>query len=411
MSIECVKPSFSRRTIDNRGAVLIALLWLILLPVQAQQRRADSLAIQDGPIHQVEFDLYPQSVFETKDFFKGVNAQGQRIDQALSLHLKYAFQFPQHSHLGRLYPHTYQGVGLSYNTFFNSTEMGNPVALYLFQGSRIAQLWQHLSLDYEWHFGLSWGWKPYDGATNHFNTVVGTRSNAYIHLGLLLAWQMSQEWKLTMGMGVTHYSNGNTHYPNSGVNVWGANVGVTRLFGKALAAGEAHVGSTPQVKPHVSWDLLLYGAMRSKGIVSDRIVVPGSYGVAGFYLSPMYNFNKYFRGGLSLDGQFDESANIKVKMIDDYGNYEYHRASLDHQIGLGLSLRGELVMPIFTINCGIGHNVIYHGDDLDGFYQELGLKMQLVHSLYLHVGYRLAEFHDPQNLMFGIGYRFHDLRQ
>lgn len=96
-------------------------------------------------IHQVEFDFAPGYVFQTHDFFKGVNLKDKKIDKDLSFHLKYAFQFAPDSYFGKLYPHTYQGIGVSYNTFFNTKELGNPVALYVFQGSRIKQIATHLS--------------------------------------------------------------------------------------------------------------------------------------------------------------------------------------------------------------------------------------------------------------------------
>lgn len=100
------------------------------------------------------------------------------------MHLKYAFQFGPETRFGRNYPFTYQGVGLGYNTFFNSAEVGTPVALYVFQHARIAALTERLSLDYEWNFGLSFGWKPFDEQTNPFNTVVGSKINAYINPGV-----------------------------------------------------------------------------------------------------------------------------------------------------------------------------------------------------------------------------------
>ena len=36
-----------------------------------------------------------------------------------------------------------------------------------------------------------------------------------------------------------------------------------------------------------------------------------TFGVAGVNFAPMYNFNNYFRAGLSADAQYDESANLK----------------------------------------------------------------------------------------------------
>ena len=77
---------------------------------------------------------------------------------------------------------------------------------------------------------------------------------------------------------------------------------------------------------------------------------------------------------------------------------------------MGLSLRAELVMPIFSINAGLGRNLVCHGDDTQGFYQILALKTYVTRHLFLHVGYQLSKFKDPNNLMLGLGYRFHDKR-
>ena len=54
--------------------------------------------------------------------------------------------------------------------------------------------------------------------------------------------------------------------------------------------------------------------------------------------------------------------------------------------------------------------MIYSGDDTEGFYQILALKTYVTRHLFLHVGYQLSKFKDPNNLMLGIGYRFHDKR-
>lgn len=129
-------------------------------------------------IHRLGLDVRPSYVTPTNDFFDGDNMHQQRIRQALSVHLKYAFQFDKNSSLGRLYPHAYQGIGVSYNTFFCPSELGNPIAVYAFQGSRIAQLSPRLSFDYEWNFGASFGWKKYDRTYNPQNEVIGSKINA-----------------------------------------------------------------------------------------------------------------------------------------------------------------------------------------------------------------------------------------
>lgn len=365
-------------------------------------------------IHQIGFDVRPGYVAPTNSFLEGDNAQRQKIDRSLSLHLKYAFQFSKDSYLGRLYPHAYQGIGVSHNTFYNSAELGNPVAVYAFQGAPIVRLSSCLSLDYEWNFGASFGWKKYDGQYNPQNEVIGSKINAYINLGLLLNWQFHPQWKLAAGVDLTHFSNGNTHYPNGGLNIIGGRVGIVRTFGDTDDASGAIAPERLFIKPHVSYDLVIYGATRKRGFVKDNVpsLVPGSFGIVGLNFAPMYNFNNYFRAGLSVDAQYDESANIKdYKLEGSYMNdIKFHRPPFREQFAVGLSLRAELVMPIFSINAGIGRNLICRGDDTNGFYQILALKTYVTRHLFLHVGYQLSKFKDPNNLMLGIGYRFHDKR-
>jgi hypothetical protein len=74
------------------------------------------------------------------------------------------------------------------------------------------------------------------------------------------------------------------------------------------------------------------------------------------------------------------------------------------RFALGLSARAEFVMPYFTVNFGIGHNVVNaHTDDMKGFYEILALKINFMRQAYLHIGYSLYDFYYPNNLMLGIG--------
>ena len=392
----------------NNGQLLYIICLLSFLTVGGK------LKAQIVEKHRIGLDIRPGYVVPTNSFLEGDNLQQKIIKQSLSLHLKYAFQFSKDSNLGRMYPHAYQGIGVSYNTFYCPAELGNPVTVYAFQGAPIVRLSSRLSFDYEWNFGASFGWKKYDEQYNPQNEVIGSKINAYINLGFLLNWQFHPQWKLAAGVDFTHFSNGNTHYPNGGLNIIGGRVGIVRTFGDTDNTSEGIVPKRLFIKPHVSYDLVLYGATRKRGFVKDNVpsLVPGSFGIAGLNFAPMYNFNNYFRAGLSMDAQYDESANIKdYKLEGSYSDdLKFHRPPFREQFAVGLSLRAELVMPIFSINAGFGRNLIGSGEDTKGFYQILALKTYVTRHLFLHVGYQLREFKDPNNLMLGIGYRFHDKR-
>ena len=386
------------------------LLMLISINIHAVNRDSTSGKF----IHMIGIDLKPGYTFPTHEFFEGANNAQQKINSTLSGHLKYGFKFSPETRLGKIYPHAIQGIGVGYNTFFNSSELGDPLNVYIFQTSRIANITQNLSFDYEWNFGTSIGWKKYDKIKNPLNMVVGSNANAYINLGFLLNWQISSNTNVRGGVGVTHYSNGNTSYPNSGVNTIGASVGVTRFFGN----NERSKYASRQLQNHlfnsyINYDLIVYGATRKKGIFpenSNPMLVPGSFGVGGLNFNPLYNFSKYFRAGASLDLQYDESANIVKHIANDYipkpENLKFYRPSFREQFSAGISLRAEIVMPIFSINLGVGKNFLCKGDDTNSFYQTFVLKTNITDNLFLHTGYQLYRFKDPNNLMLGLGYRF-----
>ena len=393
-----------------KTAMSILLFMLISINILANNQDSNSSKI----IHMIGIDLRPAHVFSTHEFFEGANNAQQKINSTLSGHLKYGFKFTPETRLGKIYPHAKQGIGVGYNTFFNSSELGDPLNVYIFQTSRIANITQNLSFDYEWNFGTSIGWKKYDKEKNPLNMVVGSNTNAYINLGFLLNWQISSNTNLRGGVGVTHYSNGNTSYPNSGVNTIGASVGVTRFFGNNEKSAYPYRPTHNYLfNTYINYDLIVYGATRKKGVFpenSNPMLVPGSFGVAGLNFNPLYNFSKYFRAGASLDLQYDESANIVKHIANDYipepENLKFYRPSFREQFSAGISLRAEIVMPIFSINLGVGKNCLCKGDDTNSFYQTFVLKTNITDNLFLHTGYQLYRFKDPNNLMLGLGYRF-----
>ena len=374
--------------------VMFILCQIVPLPVKSEE--ADSLK-RHRLSHQLEFNLREGYLLNTHPFFGGENKFNEPMRSAGSVHLKYAFRFDPRSRWGSQYPDVYQGIGLACHTFRNREEIGVPWSAYVFQGAPIARLAPSLTLDYEWNFGVSWGWKKYDPQLNPRNMVVGSKMNAYINLGWLLNWQINNDWRLTAGVDVTHFSNGNTHYPNAGVNTVGGRVGLIRTFGthSYRTSVETRRKARAEIERYFSYDVVLYGATRRKGIIwpDDRVLVPGAFGVAGININPMYNLNACFRAGISLDAQYDESANIKDHVVGDdrsAENIRFYRPPFREQFGVGLSLRAELVMPIFSINLGVGQ----------------ALKTSITRRLFLHVGYQLRNFKDPNNLMLGLGYRF-----
>ncbi len=394
---------------------IINIALVILTTTTGFSAERDSTATGPKLIHLIGADFRPGYVFPSHEFLKGTNQAQKRINTTLSGHLKYGFKFSPYTRLGQIYPYAVQGIGIAYNTFFNASELGDPLAIYVFQTSRIVSITPDLSVDYEWNFGASFGWKKYNEELNPMNRVVGSKTNAYIHLGLLLNWQIAVNTHLRAGIGVSHYSNGNTSYPNAGVNTLGGYIGMTRFFnGHAHHKPQADIPRQNGFTPYITYDLIVYGATRKKGISPENeipMLVPGVFGIAGLNFNPLYNFNPYFRAGVSLDFQYDESANIEAHIANQYipaesKDLKFYRPPFNEQFSAGLSLRAEIVMPIFSINVGIGKNFLCKGEDTNSFYQTFVLKTNVTKNIFLHTGYQLYKFKKPNNLMLGLGFRF-----
>lgn len=333
-----------------------------------------------------------------------------------SLHLGYAFSFDPGSPEGDFFPGAYQGAGVSLSSFGNYNGIGNPVAVYLLQGAPVWHITDGLSLNYEWNFGASFGWRPCDGTTAMSNLVVGSRVNAYINLGVRLDWRVGRRWLLEAGLDLTHYSNGNTAYPNPGVNSVGMRLGMSYLLGRDYTYGRPKptvVTSAEPLRHRFTFDVTAYGAWRKRVYrgIDPPVLLKGHFAVAGVGLAPMYDVCRIFRAGASLDLQWDQSSDL-----ENYYGYgtttddiRFYRPSFLGQVCVGIAARAELVMPYFSVNAGIGCNVV-GPFETHGTYEAVNLKTYLTPGLYINVGYQLLNFRTQNNLMLGIGYTFRSNR-
>ncbi len=405
------------KKVERKWQALLILGMMFLLPdsvfAQTGTEHLDSLSFSHGFIHRIEAEARPGYILPTQAFLRGENEQMQPIENALSAHLKYAFHSYPGTVADRIYGGAYQGLGLGWFTFGEPEHLGSPLALYLFQGARIARLAPQLTLNYEWNFGLSFGWKPYHPDLNPYNKVIGSKTNAYLNTNFYLSWMLSPQFDFTAGIDLSHFSNGNTQFPNAGLNTLGAKVGLIYNFNRNERACRQplYLPYIPPFPRHISYDLVLFGSWRRKGVAvgDEQYAAPGRYTVAGFSFAPMYNVGYKFRTGIAADVVYDGSANLYAPPYILGTMPTFEQPSFEEQLAFGLSARFEYVMPYFTVGLGIGTNVLHAGGDLKSCYQILALKINVSRNSFLHIGYNLHNFHTPNYLMLGVGFRFHNL--
>lgn len=370
-------------------------------------------------------EVSPALVPGTSSYLEGNNPADKPIDAGLSGSIRADFSFSPATREGILYRGAYQGIGISFSSYADDGVLGTPVSAFVYQGAPIARFSNRLWLGYEWQFGAAFGWRHSNEEIAENNAVVSTAVTAHMGLGVKLHYRLSDKWQMSVGIGANHYSNGNTSWPNAGVNTIGASIGIARVInpdnddfvaGAASGNGKSASGNEySELKKEANrhcwlYDIMVFGAWRKRivnvGAPIESELIPGRFGILGMQLSPMYRLDRRFAIGPALDVQWDESAGLTPYWVD--GSYDdnimFERPPFGKQLSVGVSGHAELTMPIFTINAGLGYDIVCPNGN-KRFYQSLALKTFLTKKLYLNVGYRLGGFKEPQNLMLGFGVR------
>lgn len=335
------------------------------------------------------------------------------VRSSLPLNFKYRFSFTD-PHIRHYLPGGYQGVSLGLLNIGalerggvpqSIENIGYPILAYIFQGGPFYHIRKDLSLEYEWNFGASFGWKPYSQLNKNYSLTVGSKVNAYLGLQMNLVWYTNEYTSIFVGIGMSHFSNGNTSFPNPGVNSMGLRVGVTSvLAGRKRVAKEILRDTVKEKK--LAYDVLLWGATRKRVYRGGEapVLLPGHYACAGISFAPMVRLNTWWRVGGSLDVQWDRSSDMKRNYIsgDSTEDIKFSTHSFFRQISAGISAHGELRMPIFAVNIGCGYNILSPSENR-GLYQNIALKTYIGEKFFINVGYQLRNFHQQSSLMLGTG--------
>lgn len=355
------------------------------------------------PVHRISFDAVPSAIFHTNDFLRGGNEESRTMNHDMTYTLKYAFMNRDEVRPGSIHQNVYQGIGLARHEF--NRWLANPISAYLFQGAPIVNLSRRVSLNYEWNLGMAFGWNAYDEEKNPENKVIGSKVTAYIDVDLYVKWMLSKYLDFNAGISLSHFSNGNTTYPNMGLNTGGIRLGLAYYINRQLPSiPKAEREKVPSCQGFYT-DVIMYGAWK-QGIChidGETYLTDGKYAVMGFNVNPMYRLNPWLSLGASLDGVYDCSAD---RENDDFSDdSEKIRHPFGRQAALGLSARGEFSMPYFSINFGAGTYLLGNRNDFRGVYEILALKIHVSRRAMIHIGYSLVDFKTPNNLMLGLGWR------
>ncbi len=401
--------------------ILITAVFSCLLQTElwAQTGRTlpDDRASRSGLTHYVELRASGDYVFSSirDDLFTDFdNTDTPSSHTALASQLRYAFSF-NNPKTRRYCPGGYQGIGLNILSFDGlkyrskdevapSDYIGTPFGIFVLQGAPFWHITPNISLDYEWNFGATFGWHKYSDANRDFNLITGSRVNAYLNAACMIRWQPIDFFAVTAGIEINHFSNGNTSWPNPGINTVGLRIGLNYCIGGSPTPVPCLPDTT--TRRRITYDVTMWGSVRKRVYRGgeEPVLLKGRYSCAGLSFAPMRELGRWYRVGGAVDLQWDESSSLRHYLAPDSppDNPQFYRPDFFRQISVGLSAHAELDMPIFAVNVGIGVN-LFAPEENRGTYQNLTLKTYLTRFLFLNVGYQLRDFHRQSNLMLGLG--------
>ena len=370
--------------------IFITLLLSIASTSYSQKYRNSGLFL--------ETHLTQGGVLKSNDFVRGENRDGIPIKGFSATDFRIGWQTigsKAWHHANRL---PYYGLGIYNMVFSNAEEIGYPAALYFFFGAPFSRK-EKSSFDYEFSFGLSHNWEPYDKVNNPFNLAIGSYRNAYIDAKIKYVWYFSKKVSSDAGIRVTHFSNGAMRHPNSGINLLGLFVGLRYdiITKDPIPLDQLE---TKKVEPTEEFNIYIASGKRSvKHTQNFNQQMASLLNVSLEYLVPAGSIFKY---GMGVEMGIDQNRNVDIEgNVVDF-------ASTKKQLFSAVSAIGQFRANRLAVQAGIGYEMINDGrfhfsNDIS---QRIGLRFYLFDHIIAGIAIKANNFSTADYIEWSLGYSF-----
>ena len=371
-----------------KNLIAIALLLSITLSSYAQKHRNSGLYLETHATQGI--------VLQSNDFVRGENREEIPINDFSATDIRIGWQTQGDKAWHHTHNLPYYGIGIHNIVFSNADEIGYPAALYFFFGAPFSRKGRS-SFDYEFSFGLSHNWEPYDVKDNPFNVAIGSYRNAYIDGKIKYVRYLSKRISLDAGVRVTHFSNGAMKFPNAGINLFAPFVGLRyNLIVKDFIPREQL--KIQKEQPTEEFNVIITSGTRSVKHTSTINEHAVSLANLSFeYLKPAGSKFKY---GMGMDLGIDQNRNLKID--EDF----VELASKKKQAFSAVSIIGQFRANRLAVQAGIGYeffnnNKLYFSNDI---YQRLGLRFYVHKHLFAGIAIKAQNFNKADYIEWSLGY-------
>ena len=346
-------------------------------------------------------------VLQTNDFVRGENMAGKPIDSFHALTLSYGVQTTGRKEWHHVLNFPYYGVSFYNANFFNSRELGYPTALYGFMGLPITR-GRRSTFGYELGFGLTYNWQPYDKYDNPFNIAIGSHRTVYVGANLFYSYDLSKRWELKGGAEFSHFSNGATRKPNSGLNLFSPFVELKYSFRERP---ELIRLEPPAYEKH-SEIAIQYGMgkmqeeYRSKE--SEDISTLESFMVMNISAAWLRQTNWKHKFGAGTDLTYNEEGNVKIVYKAGMEPEVTKSSAFTDKMSLGLYGTYEFCIDRLSVASYFGVYALRkkYEEQPSRLYQKFGVKYHFKNDMFIGILVRAHNLSVADFIEWNVGYRF-----
>jgi len=389
-------------------AFVIFLISDLFLFGQLQDDTIQSNFLSDKSIN---FFYQNGFVFPTNDFVRGDNAEKELINSFQTFSVRFVKQSFGKEEWEQIYKYPQWGIGLSVYDFHNPDEIGNPIALYGFLDTPFKR-WNKLSFNYEIAVGASFNWKKFDPITNKSNIAIGAQESFYIDVGMNLQYNLSQNFDITTGFSLTHFSNGALKKPNKGLNSIAPKISAKYNFYDNRKFAENKI-IHQNIKEHTSKQEWLVSAFAGgTNVIFDSVDInirekyEGiTFLVAG--LSTTYNWHlwRMSKLGVGMVLTYNESVNAQVAVE----NNELEDVDGLFSDKLQVSVYPSYEFVVHKLSIIFQPSFYIYRKKLEtqspAFHQRIGLKYYFSDKLFAGITLRAYKFYISDFIEWNFGYR------
>lgn len=349
--------------------------------------------------------------FELKSHKGGYLYSGETLDEVLekgywSVDLRYGLQSTGKTFWDRLYRYPRYGLGLYFADLKSPRILGNPTGLYGFINIPLTQHYRW-AMSYDMALGMSYDFKQYNSDSNPLNDAIGSDVNVFASFGMRAEVYLTKHTELIFGVDYTHFSNGRTTTPNSGLNLVGTILGVRYSFNPLSLAllkrlTKKRLGlrrpkfqeELPLFVPHWGWNVFVGGGRVAT--YGNHEVDSHRYSNFSFTVDAMRHYSHKYSVGVGVDLFYDGSLSIY---------YPGEEASLGEKIMVGTHIAHHWHFYDFTMMTQLATYLYKDTPSRGRFYARVGFQYNFTSRWYGQISLKTQNGTKSDFIEWGIGIR------